>query len=90
MNEQGIQSKIIAYLKSRNIYYVKTIVCSKAGTPDIIACDKGRFIAVEVKAEKGTLTPLQARTLDEIQNAGGRAIVARSVEDVRKWMEETP
>ena len=43
----------------------------RSGVPDIIACARGRFIAIECKAGKGKLTALQARELENISKAGG-------------------
>jgi hypothetical protein len=47
----------------------------KSGIPDIIACYKGRFIAIECKAGKGTLTALQKYNIDQIISRNGLAIV---------------
>ncbi len=53
-----------------------------AGIPDIIACVDGRFVAFEVKTETGRLSRLQEITLSRIRDAGGRAYVVRSAEEV--------
>ena len=55
-----------------------------AGIPDIICCIGGRFFALAVKNEKGTVTKLQEATIDKIKAAGGTAAVVRSVEDVKQ------
>lgn len=47
----------------------------RAGIPDIIACYKGKFIAIEAKAGKNTTTALQDRELKRIQTAGGHAMI---------------
>ena len=49
----------------------------RAGIPDIIACHRGRFIAIECKAGDNQPTALQARELDHIVRAGGLAFVVR-------------
>ena len=54
-----------------------------AGIPDIIACYKGRFVALEAKAGKNKPTKLQAATIDKIRQAGGEAAVVYSIEDVK-------
>lgn len=59
-----------------------------AGIPDIIACVGGRFVAFEVKAERGKLTVLQAVTLRQIQAAGGIAEVVRSADEARAIIEK--
>lgn len=52
------------------------------GVSDIIGCHNGRFLAIEIKTEKGRVTPHQQRFLDRVNEAGGVAFVARSIEDV--------
>ena len=48
----------------------------KAGVPDILACYKGRFIAIETKATQANKpTKLQEIQLDGISKAGGLALV---------------
>ena len=46
-----------------------------SGTPDILACCWGHFLAVECKAGDNTVTALQQREIDSINAAGGAAIV---------------
>ena len=58
-----------------------------AGIPDIIACVNGRFVAFEVKTEIGKTTALQDATIRKIINAGGTAVVVRSVAEVRTIIE---
>ena len=54
-----------------------------AGIPDVICCYRGRFYGFEVKTETGEPTELQKATIRKIQNAGGTALVVRSVDEVR-------
>lgn len=58
-----------------------------AGIPDIIACVDGRFYAFEVKTETGKPTGLQEATIRKILNAGGVAVIVRSVDEVRAIIE---
>ena len=53
--EKVFENKIKAYLKSVGVYFIKTHGdrFSKVGTPDILACVNGYFVAIEVKAENG-------------------------------------
>ena len=55
-----------------------------AGVPDIIICYKGYFLGVECKTKKGRVSELQKATLFLIQKAGGHAIIARSLDDVKE------
>lgn len=89
MREKSIENKIKIYLKSIGAYYVKYFgnSFSQVGVPDILACYKGHFIGIEVKNEKGKTSPLQDYNLKEIKKAGGYSLVARSVEDVKKVID---
>lgn len=46
-----------------------------SGTPDILACCWGHFLAIECKAGNNTPTALQQREIDAIITAGGAALV---------------
>ncbi len=89
MREKNIENKIKTYLKSKGAYYFKHHgnQFSQVGVPDIIACYKGRFVGIEVKNETGKTSPLQDVNLKMINDAGGIGIVARSIEDVRKVID---
>lgn len=84
--EKKIQNKIRRFLVSQGAYHFKHFGCmfSRAGVPDIIACLKGLFVAIEVKSEKGKLSELQEINIQQIREAGGIAMVARSVEEVEE------
>lgn len=43
----------------------------KSGTPDILCCCKGQFVAIEVKADGKSMTQLQKLTSARIAAAGG-------------------
>ena len=53
-------------------------------TPDMVGQRLAVFTAVEVKAERGRPTPQQQAFLSHIQAAGGRAGIARSIEDAER------
>ena len=87
MSEQQIQKTILNYLKELDqTYSFKVIVANRKGIPDIIVCYKGRFIAFEVKTTKGKATELQKLNLRQIEDAGGKAYVVRSVEEVKECL----
>lgn len=58
-----------------------------AGIPDIICCYKGRFIAFEVKVEKGKLTKLQEIMMQRIKDAKGQAFKVTSLDQVKSILE---
>ena len=55
----------------------------KAGCPDITCC-MGGFIGVECKTGKDTQSALQKKAQAEIEAAGGKYYVIRSLEELRK------
>ena len=88
MKESAIQSKILKWLESIGAVCNKTIGMSKAGWPDIICCFKGRFIGVEVKRPGLKPTPLQEYKINELNEAGGIAGAATSVEETKELIKE--
>lgn len=85
--EQGIQKAIQDYLRDEGAFVFKVITANRNGIPDVIACYQGRFLAIEVKQPGKKLHPLQEMQLNRIQAAGGVAIMATSVDDVKKMLE---
>ena len=88
--ESAIQRAILSYLNSLPNCYAVTNHGSAwqgAGRPDIFACYRGQFLALEVKTEDGYLTRLQQHELSKWNIAGAKAGVVRSVEDVKKLLE---
>ena len=89
--EKLYENKIKAYLKSIGAYFIKTHGdrFSKVGTPDIIACVNGHFVAVEVKAENSKPSELQLYHLDEIRKAGGHSFLLypKDFENFKKILE---
>lgn len=89
MLESVIQSKILRYLNSReNVWAVKVISANKIGTPDILVCYKGKFIALECKNENGSTSKLQEYQIKKIKNAGGLAYVVRDIKQVMDILDE--
>ena len=61
---------------------------SGKGSTDIIGCFRGRFIGIEVKRPKNfKLSDDQKAFIDKINMSGGIAFVAKSIEDVKKALE---
>ena len=53
------------------------------GVSDLICCVRGIFLAIEVKREEGgTLSEYQKAFLKTVEEVGGRAIVARGLDEV--------
>lgn len=88
--EKKVENSIKKYLDKLGAYYLKVhgSMYQPAGTPDILACINGQFVGIEVKRPGGgTVSALQQSKLKKIENAGGVAVVARSVEDVSAMLK---
>ena len=90
MKEQDIQRKIIKYLESVGAYVVKVVASNKSGTPDILACYRGIFLAVEVKRPetKTNVSELQEYNIKKIKEAGGIAIVSWDLDAVKATIKD--
>jgi hypothetical protein len=72
-------SSVGIYKKATDSY----ITLPKRGVSDLLACSpKGRFLACEVKVGYNKATPEQLEFLKEIEDKGGIAILAYSLDDV--------
>jgi len=65
--------------------YVKT---GRPGVPDIVMSCAGRFVGIEVKTKTGRQSQSQKQAEQDIKSAGGEYHIARSVDDVRKVIEQ--
>ena len=95
--EKDTQNAILKWLELKKIFFYRNNVGAfqnaqgnfyrfgHPGAPDIICVANGRYIAIEVKAPKGKLSPAQEHFRDNLQKAGGQYIVARQLEDVIKF-----
>lgn len=57
------------------------------GSPDILACYRGRFLGIEVKAKDGKQREAQVNFQRALERAGGVYVVARSVDDALSAIE---
>jgi Holliday junction resolvase len=88
MTEQSIQRSIQQWLEKKGAYVVKVIQANKAGVADILCCYRSQFIAIEVKTPQGRVAELQEYHQELVTKAGGVAMIARSVDDVRNVVEK--
>lgn len=84
ISEREITHSIKSLLSQFGIWHFKHFggLYAPKGIPDIIGCYKGQFIGIEIKVAGGRVSPDQERVLQNINDAGGIAFVARSVDEV--------
>jgi Holliday junction resolvase len=87
--ESRITNAIRKYCEAQGAFVFKVhgSETMMAGLPDLIVCHEGRFLGIEVKTPEGTVSLRQTYVHTKIHSAGGTAIVARKVEDVKWWFE---
>lgn len=57
------------------------------GVPDLICCQNGKLIGLEIKTKTGRVSPEQEEFMRRINEAGGLALVVRSLDDVLDALE---
>lgn len=85
LKEKDITMQIRNVLKMHGIFHWKVFQTLGAtpGISDILGVlPGGRMLAIEVKTEKGKLSPHQERFIQNVNDNGGLAFVARSFDDV--------
>ena len=93
MTEAEVTRECRKYLKKNSIYHDRMNaghgghIKSRKGLPDFVACHKGKFYGLEFKGTSGKLRPEQEDIGEEIKASGGRYLVVRSVDDLKKGMK---
>lgn len=77
--EGAVKEQCVAVFKEFEAYYFFTAThgYGRSGVPDIVGCLDGYFLAVECKAGKNVLQPLQRREIAAIKATNSIALVIR-------------
>lgn len=91
--EKNFEEKVKKYLDERNDWYLKYWGgggFTKSGIPDLLVCDCGRFLGIELKANNGKPSLLQLHNLKKIREAGGIGVLLypKEFELFKKFNEE--
>lgn len=83
-DETLIQDEIIKFLDevTETPHWRISGATNMGGFPDILACYRGIFVALEVKTAKGKTTRQQEQVMAKINAGGGWAYAVRSVPEV--------
>ena len=89
--EAKVVRAVLAEFRKRGGKAVKTTPPSiEAGTPDILACLKGRMWCIECKAQEEEPSPLQKKRLEEWSKAGAVTMLVWDVEQLRALLRAMP
>ena len=89
-NEKKIEDEIKAYITSLGGLCYKIHggdLYQETGIPDILACLEGLFFGIEVKDPGGKPSAIQLAQGARIKKAGGHFIIAKSLQDVKDYVE---
>lgn len=92
--EKIYENRVRRYLNSIGAWHIKVWgnAFQRSGVPDIVGCVRGKFFALEIKAEKGRPSELQLYEIRKIREAGGyaRLLYPKDFESFKeefeKWM----
>lgn len=91
LTESVIQKEILDYLhKKRIVVWRISETVNIIGFPDLLAIDptNGKFVGIEVKTATGRVSSVQNAVHSIIRRSQGVVIVARSVEDVKRYFDD--
>lgn len=89
--EKQVIHELSTYLKGlRECWFMKVHGSGfqQAGVPDIIGVRRGRFFAIEAKAENGRVSRIQEYIIGKLRDAGAVCVVARSLDDILREAPE--
>lgn len=100
IKESQIQKAILQYLQIKGVFcFVNKTTgtfdpvrksfranTTHKGVSDILGIYQGRFLAVEVKSKTGRPTPEQTKFIEDVNNEGGIAFIARGIEDIERML----
>lgn len=89
--EKEIENSIKEYIKSCGGLCYKIHggdLYQESGIPDLLCCWGGLFFGIEVKDPEGEPSALQLAQGVRIKKAGGHFLVAKSVQDVKDYIEK--
>ena len=92
--EGRIKSRLDTMLKAEGVWYFSPQAgpFGMAGIPDRVAIVAGQFVGIECKADKyNKPTPLQAKCMRDIEQAGGKCFVTyddETIAAVQRYIKE--
>lgn len=80
--EANLLNRCIECCKMLGALVIREAFATEQGNSDLIICYNGCFYAAELKDATGVPSAQQLRFIDKVINAGGRAAVVRTIEDL--------
>ena len=86
--ESELQAKVIDLLEIYTQVINREVAATRRGVSDITCCIGGKFVAIELKDDKGTPSPQQLRYLEKVEESGGVSGICRTIGDVLDLLEK--
>lgn len=87
MRESALQRAIVLAIEAAGCYVCNVIVAGRQGTPDLLVCVDGRFLALEVKRPGEHPAPLQVVEAQRVVRAGGDAYIVYDVKGALEFVK---
>ena len=86
--ESELQARVIDLLEIYTQVINREAAATRRGVSDITCCIGGKFVAIELKDDKGTPSPQQLRYLEKVEESGGVSGICRTIGDVLNLLEK--
>lgn len=84
-----LQPRVIRCLEDEyKAYVINITAASKSGNMDVVACIKGQFYGFEIKWKSDQPSALQRQKINACIDAGGKAYFIRSLEALRRILDQ--
>lgn len=90
LKESDIRRQIQDYLRWSGwfVYYNLQGLGCYPGLSDLVAVKNGEVVNIEIKTKRGRQSEKQKAFQNDIEKAGGKYLLARSLEDIRDWEKD--
>lgn len=82
MLESKISRNIVDKLKASGWFVTKLQTTSTPGIPDLLCIRSGRVVFIEVKQDKGIVSPLQEFRIEDLRKQGMEVRVVRDLNEI--------
>ena len=88
--EAAFQKEAKELIEKLGGYVIKVHVSAyqSQGEPDLVCCYEGRFVAFELKIPGNKPSALQLEKMEDIKRAGGIALSAYSINEIKEQLYE--
>jgi hypothetical protein len=88
MTEARIEKKVVKWCRDNGILTYKFVSPAHRGVPDRIMMAGGRILFLELKTEKGVLSPLQSHEMHKLHGAGFSSCVAFGYQQAVEFLSD--